>query len=339
MSVSEKAVVPREPEGTGVVPAEPVGVLILPRFDEAAMANAIDNYRALSEVLRKQMRRGYHYGKFAGWTKDQLLEPGASLILNGFSIYADPVRIDRAEDDEGHYRYNIVVHLKPLGRPDAVVAAGVGSASTREVKYAYRWVPENEVPRDLPKDDLRSKPGYGGKTIFRVPNEDVGDLENTVLKMATKRAEIDAVNHLPGVSELFPPEKKEGDASPSTHSPSQSQSSPEGQVVRGTEPLRAPTPFPTAPSPATPQAGEDSTHPADDGEDPAIPALINEISELFQNDYGKAWARAQHDLFRERMEALSRREGRVVQIQDVRDVEFLSALAHDLQGFRPPARR
>jgi hypothetical protein len=30
-------------------------------------------------------------------------------------------------------------------------------------------------------------------------------LENTILKMAMKRAEVDAVNHLPGVSELFPP--------------------------------------------------------------------------------------------------------------------------------------
>ena len=339
MSASEKSVVPRETEETGVVTVEPVGVMVLPRFDKAAMANAIKNYQALSDVLRERMRKGYHYGKFPGWTKDQLLEPGASLILNGFSIYADPVRIDRAEDEDGHYRYNIVVHLKPLGRPDAVVAAGVGSASTREVKYAYRWVPEEEIPRDLPKDDLKSREGHGGKAIFRIPNEDVGDLENTVLKMATKRAEIDAVNHLPGVSELFPTGQKEGDSSPSTHSPSpsQSRSSPGEQTVRGTGPPKgAPA---AVPSPAASQPGEDHAPPGDGEEDPAVAALINEISEIFKSDYGEPWARGQHTLFVERMDALSQKEGRLVQIQDVRDAEFLEALAHDLKGFRPPARR
>ena len=177
---------------------------IIPRFDQIAMDAAIQNYQALSEVLKKNMKRGHHYGKFPGWQKDQLLEPGASLILNGFKLYSDPIRVERVEDEDGHFRYNIVVYLRFIGRPDLVVAAGVGSASTREIKYAYRWVEEGEVPKDLDKDELRTKSGFQGKTLYRIPNEDPGDLENTLLKMATKRAEIDAVNHLPGVSELFP---------------------------------------------------------------------------------------------------------------------------------------
>jgi hypothetical protein len=74
------------------------------------------------------------------------------------------------------------------------------------------------VPKDLEKTDLRTKEVRDG-TLFRVPNEDPGDLDNTVLKMAVKRAEVDAVNHLPGVSELFPPGNAEQPAEPARPAP------------------------------------------------------------------------------------------------------------------------
>jgi hypothetical protein len=214
-TASEKRDMVPKDEATTPESAE---LALVPRFDSAAMDAAIENFRLLSDVLRRNMRRGYHFGKFPGWQKDQLLEPGASLILNGFKLYADPVRIDRKEDDDGHVRYGVVVHLRPIGRPEMVVAAGAGSSSTREVKYAYRWVRENEVPRGLDKTDLRTKEVRDG-TLFRVPNEDPGDLDNTVLKMAVKRAEVDAVNHLPGVSELFPPGTAEPPAEPARPAP------------------------------------------------------------------------------------------------------------------------
>jgi len=185
------------------IPEEQQSFLV-PRFDEFAMQNAISNFQLLSKVLKDNMLRGHHYGKFPGWQKDQLLEPGASLIMNGFKLCPDPVRIDRVEDDDGHYRMHITVFLRPIGANDIVIAAGVGSASTREVKYAYRWVKESQLPSGVDKESLFKKTNDYG-TSYRLPNPDVGDLENTILKMAMKRAEVDAVNHLPGVSELFPP--------------------------------------------------------------------------------------------------------------------------------------
>ena len=39
--------------------------------------------------------------------------------------------------------------------------------------------------------------------LYRVDNPDIGDLYNTLWKMAAKRAEGDGVLHLPGCSELF----------------------------------------------------------------------------------------------------------------------------------------
>ncbi len=194
---------PEEPPRQEAAVPMPRGEDIIPRFDRAAVEATMANFKLLSEVLKKNMVRGHHYGKFPGWQNDQLLEPGASLIMNGFGVYADPRITERFEDDEGHFRYNVVVYLHPIKSACTVVAAGVGSASTREVKYAYRWVPEQDIPKGYEKVELRSKLS-ASRTLYRVPNEELGDLENTVLKMATKRAEVDACNHLPGVSELFP---------------------------------------------------------------------------------------------------------------------------------------
>lgn len=186
----------------------PQGLIPTPRFEKSAMEASLENYKLLSEVVKSRMTRGHHYGKFEGWQKDQLLEPGASLIMNGFNVWADPIKVDRSEDEDGHIRYNIVVHLKPIGQVrNVVVAAGVGSASTKETKYAYRWVPESEVPESLEKNGLK-KLERANRTVYRVPNPDIGDVENTLLKMAMKRAEIDAVNHLPGCSELFVREER-----------------------------------------------------------------------------------------------------------------------------------
>ena len=177
------------------------GIVELPRFSPAAIAAMLENQTQLAAVIANQMKDGYHYGKFGDWPKKRLLDPGASMILAGFRMYADPVRIVRDEEDDGGFRWTVTIAVKPMGF-DAVIAMGVGAASTREIKYAYRWVEESDVPKDLDKDTLRQRGSNDGRTKFRIPNQDIGDLENTLLKMGTKRAEVDAVYHLPACSEL-----------------------------------------------------------------------------------------------------------------------------------------
>lgn len=196
----------RGPPETDLAQAMP-----MPRFDKHALDVTLENQKALADLVKSHMTEGHHYGQFPGWKGPRLLKPGAELILTGFRLYAEPVRIDRNEDDDGHSRYTVVSEIHPMGsRRDVVVATGVGVASTREVKYAYRWVKEEEVPGELDKATLRTKRDYRSQLVYRVPNEELGDLENTIVKMAKKRAMIDAVMALPGCSELFP-EKDNGD--------------------------------------------------------------------------------------------------------------------------------
>jgi len=90
-----------------------------------------------------------------------------------------------------------------------VVGTGVGAASTLETKYKYRWVPN---PQEWGYDELaiktfktkRGKDDEGSETmLYRIPNPEHSELLNTIIKMASKRAEVDAAESLPGVSSVL----------------------------------------------------------------------------------------------------------------------------------------
>lgn len=81
-----------------------------------------------------------------------------------------------------------------IHRPtNEVKATGVGACTTTETKYGYRWVSDPEA-YGHDRQGLRVRQGK-----FRIPNPEREELENTILKMATKRAEVDAAQSLPGV--------------------------------------------------------------------------------------------------------------------------------------------
>lgn len=196
--------------GATVEPAQAspgTDLAVVPKFNVAAVDRVFDNVQALTTMMKNRMKENHHFGKVPGAQNPSLWEPGASLIMNGFGLFADPVNVDRTEDEDGHIRYNVTVYLRPIGPiTNVAMAAGVASCSSREIKYAYRWVFEDEIPSGIEKADLRSRTVRGDKVQYRIPNQDPGDLENTIIKMAVKRAEVDAVMHLPGCSELFPRE-------------------------------------------------------------------------------------------------------------------------------------
>ena len=89
---------------------------------------------------------------------------------------------------------------------EVIIAQGVGLCSSKEDKYRYRWVNENRLSNNINKDSLpyRVKSGkYGEYKQYRVENEDICSIANTILKMAKKRAEIDAALLVGSLSELF----------------------------------------------------------------------------------------------------------------------------------------
>jgi hypothetical protein len=145
--------------------------------------------KLVSTVLEPDIDWGLHPGTNSMALKDS----GGSKIANAFNTYPEHTILHLAENDD---LISYLVQAKLIHRGSGkIVASGVGACSTMESKYAYRWVTN---PEEFGFDKASVK--YDKKKgKYRIPNPEIEDLGNTILKMASKRAEIDAANSLPGV--------------------------------------------------------------------------------------------------------------------------------------------
>ncbi|MDD5703327.1 MAG: hypothetical protein PHU23_14925, partial [Dehalococcoidales bacterium] len=89
----------------------------------------------------------------------------------------------------------------------ALVSEGIGECNSLEGKYRYRWVSERDLPAGVDKASLvsqerRNKNG-GHWTVYRLENDDIYSLVNTILKMAKKRALVDAALSAGRLSDVF----------------------------------------------------------------------------------------------------------------------------------------
>ena len=82
------------------------------------------------------------------------------------------------------------------------VTEGLGSCNSKEDKYRWRWVYESDLPPGVDKESLKKKV-YGNTTKYRIENDDICSQANTILKMAKKRAQIDATLTVAALSEIF----------------------------------------------------------------------------------------------------------------------------------------
>lgn len=157
-------------------------------------ADLIDHHKEVTEIIRRGLEEGRDYGKIPG-TSDRpvLLKPGAERLAAAFGcaptyeVISSEVDHDRrvqwskrrwnkqsrqyeTETGESLGLYRYAVRCRLVHRASGQIAGeGIGSASTMESKYIDR-------PRDL---------------------------ENTVLKMAQKRALVAAVLNAFGLSDRF----------------------------------------------------------------------------------------------------------------------------------------
>lgn len=172
---------------------------VLVEIDEQAIAGITRNIAQCERLVREVLREGVHYGRVPGVRDPFLWEPGADNIMAAFNCYADPVILSETLTPE-LISYAVKSNLIER-RSGRVVATGVGSSSTWEVKHKYRWVEEPEE-FGYSEGGLKTKEEKG-RTLYRIPNPEYGELQHSILKAATKRAEVDAVQSLPGVSTVL----------------------------------------------------------------------------------------------------------------------------------------
>lgn len=158
----------------------------------------------IQEVMKAVMQEGQHYGIIPGaGNKPTLLKPGAEKIMATFRLAANPEVFDLCFEDVIRYRVKVSL-ISPTNR---MVGAGIGECSTEEEKYKWRAaVNENEF-ESFPETGRRKKwkKGKEGKADYQVMQvrTNPADIANTILKMAKKRALVDAVLTATAASDIF----------------------------------------------------------------------------------------------------------------------------------------
>lgn len=157
----------------------------------------------VQEVLRGVMKDGTHYGIIPGTQKPTLYKAGSEQILVTFRLGVDPEVIDLTTGDEIRYRVACHVYIQATNQR---IGTGVGEASTSEEKYRWRAAVCQEEFDETPEDRRRKKwqrKREGGAYQINQVRTQPADLANTVLKMAKKRAQIDATLTTTAASDVF----------------------------------------------------------------------------------------------------------------------------------------
>lgn len=136
--------------------------------------------------------------------KPALNQDGIHNLMSLYECIIDEPALHELRE-EGFYTCRATIRLVSM-RTGQPMGAGMGSCSTRESQYSYRWVSKNRLPEGVDPRTLKQRTQQGSNgpyTQYRLDNEDIADVEATVLQMAIKRAKSAAVKALPLVSEMF----------------------------------------------------------------------------------------------------------------------------------------
>lgn len=184
----------------------------------------VDRMGVIRDAMSTAMVRDVDYGNIPGTDKPALLKPGAEKL--GVLFQLDVQLVNEKHWGPGD-------HLTVMSRATVFHAPsgsrlgfGEGLCSTREKKYAVRQQ-QRTCPTCEQAAVIKGRQEYGGGWLcwakkggcgakFRdgdeqiegqptgeIENPDLPDLWNTVVKMAEKRARVDAVLAVTGASALF----------------------------------------------------------------------------------------------------------------------------------------
>lgn len=203
----------------------------------------------IQKVMKAVMIEGVHYGTIPGCgDKPTLLKPGAEKLSSTFRLAPEISVDDMSVSDEASYR--VTVRIKNLAGD--FLGAGVGECSSDEDKYKWKkavcdeeW-DEAEEDRKRKKWKIYNNRKYQAKQI----RTNFKDVSNTVLKMAKKRALVDAVLTCTAASDIFTQDIEDMDM---------------GTVSNG-----KPKGKPDVKSPQSKSSKQESQAPVDTGEDEEI---------------------------------------------------------------------
>lgn len=141
---------------------------VIDSIDTNIVARTMEKIHAFQTVIQQAVKPGHDIGIIPGTNKPTLLKPGAEKITMMMGLSSRYEIMDKVEDyDKGFFAYNVRCTLSRQGLD---ICEGVGHCNSRESKYV--------------------------KT-------DPFSITNTILKMAKKRAFVDAALSVASLSDVF----------------------------------------------------------------------------------------------------------------------------------------
>lgn len=228
-------------EGTAVeVPTVPsVGALVPTGGVELAVTPSVkaeelvERLEVIKQAQKQAMVPDVDYGVIPGTNKPTLLKPGAEKLSVLFQLDVQIVNDKLREGDHLTVTARATAYHAPTG---IRLGYGEGICTTRERKYAYRQAKpkcpscgEETIFRSKKDGEgwfcWKKKGGCGaqfagsdqkitGQETGDIDNPDLPDLWNTVVKMAEKRARVDAVLAVTGASALFTQDVEDSQGNP-----------------------------------------------------------------------------------------------------------------------------
>jgi len=165
--------------------------------------------KKIQELMQQAMKDGEHFGKIPGCgDKPTLLKPGAEKLSFMFRL-APRYEITIRDLGKGHREYDIITSLYHISTGN-FFGQGVGSCSTMESKFKYRWIDSPYKPKKEEADRLKHegkgrwrKNGNDWIWQDRIEYDNPADHYNTIEKMAKKRSLVDSILTATAASDIF----------------------------------------------------------------------------------------------------------------------------------------
>ncbi|HHU23255.1 MAG TPA: hypothetical protein GXZ52_07590 [Clostridiales bacterium] len=156
----------------------PNNLAIIDTVEISQVQATMNKITQFQQVIQKTLHQGHDFGIIPGTDKPTLLKPGAEKILMMMGLQSEFEIVDSTRDfEKGFFQYQVRCRLL---KGDMVITEGLGACNTREKKY------------------LKMDPYT---------------MDNTVLKMAKKRALVDAALLVASLSDVFTQDLEDMDIS------------------------------------------------------------------------------------------------------------------------------
>lgn len=161
-----------------------------------------DHVNVVQKVMQAVMKKDTHYGVVPGSKKPSLYKPGAETLCKTFHIAPSFQVEDISAGDYYRYRVKCVGVHQGSG---VTLGEGVGACSSNEEKYKWRRAICPEEFDAAPEGRRRIKFSKYNGNVERTQQirAEADDIDNTVLKMACKRALVAMTLNVLAASDIF----------------------------------------------------------------------------------------------------------------------------------------